>query len=52
MIVAGNHIYQKCGYCGRYIKVTGWFHGIHLCVTPEERAAIDKQIAKQLKEMK
>lgn len=29
--VVGNHIYQYCWGCGRYIKQTGFSKGIHLC---------------------
>jgi hypothetical protein len=43
MIVAGNHIYERCGYCRKLVRMTGWFAGVHVCLLPEERAAIDRR---------
>jgi hypothetical protein len=41
MIVAGNHIYEQCGYCGKLVRMTGWFARLHFCMTEEERRKMD-----------
>lgn len=43
MIVTGGKIYDQCYYCHKYIKLNGFFGGLHICLTPEER----KQVASQ-----
>ena len=35
----GKHAYGACEDCGRFIRVTGWFGGWHLCLTEAERIA-------------
>lgn len=37
-IKVGNHLYQQCADCGRLIKMTGFWKGIHLCAPPEQRS--------------
>lgn len=32
----GNHLWGRCGDCGRIVKLTGWTRGVHLCVDEEE----------------
>lgn len=39
MIQLGNHLWATCADCGKLVKLTGWFRGLHLCLTPEEIAA-------------
>jgi hypothetical protein len=43
MIVAGNHIYERCGYCRKLVRMTGWFAGVHICLTEEDRAMVDAE---------
>lgn len=31
-IRVGNHLYEMCGMCHHYVKLTGLFKGLHLCV--------------------
>ena len=31
VITVGNHVYALCPKCGRLVKLTGFFKGIHLC---------------------
>ena len=33
--IIGNHLYEKCK-CGKWVRMTGWFSGLHLCLTDEE----------------
>lgn len=35
----GNRLYTRCQDCLKFVRVTGWFAGWHLCLTPEELAA-------------
>lgn len=28
----GNHLYGMCSACRKWIKLTGFFKGIHVCV--------------------
>ena len=44
-IVAGNHVYEECGYCRKLVRITGWFAGVHICLLPEERRQIDLERA-------
>ena len=37
-IIAGNHIYQRCEVCGKLVRMTGLFAGLHFCLTDEEIA--------------
>ena len=32
----GKHLYANCNLCGKLVRVTGWFKGIHLCLSPYE----------------
>lgn len=41
MIVAGNELYEQCGYCGKMCRISAWHGGVHICVSPEERARIN-----------
>lgn len=34
MIVAGNHIYERCPYCVKMVRVSGFLGGLHMCLTP------------------
>mgnify|MGYP007134671691 CR=1 FL=1 len=38
MIIAGNKIYEKCGYCGRMVQLNKFLFGsLHICALPEQR---------------
>lgn len=37
--------YSQCSYCGKYVKLSGFFAGIHVCVSDEDIARIDRQRA-------
>lgn len=36
MIIIGKHAYQKCRECGKLVRITGWFAGLHICLSDEE----------------
>lgn len=43
MIIAGNKIYDHCGYCGRLVCLNKFILGsIHICLSAEERQKIDR----------
>jgi hypothetical protein len=37
-VIIGNHRWEICTDCGKFVKLTGWLRGVHLCLTPEELA--------------
>ena len=39
-VIIGKHLYMRCEYCGKFVRLTGWFARWHLCLLPEEIAAI------------
>jgi hypothetical protein len=34
--------YGMCGYCGKYVKLSGLFAGIHICVDDATRQTVDR----------
>lgn len=36
VIIIGKHAYQKCRECGKLVRITGWFAGLHICLSDEE----------------
>ena len=43
----GNHLYAQCGGCNRYVRLTGFLGGFHLC--QKERTVNEpKSICKKL----
>jgi len=42
MVIAGNRVYQRCADCGKLVRMTGIFAGIHLCLTDEEKRELDR----------
>jgi hypothetical protein len=37
MIATGGKLYEQCYDCGRFVKISGFFGGIHICAAPEQR---------------
>lgn len=37
-MIIGNHMWGKCDYCCKLVKLTGFWRGLHLCLTDEELA--------------
>jgi hypothetical protein len=35
--VIGNHLYSQCPMCMKWVRLTGWFARLHLCLSPRER---------------
>lgn len=33
--------YERCHYCRKWVKLSGFFRGMHLCLSPENRARQD-----------
>lgn len=33
--------YEQCHYCRKWVKLSGFFGGIHVCLSPEDRAQQD-----------
>ena len=47
MIATGGKLYEQCHYCRGWFNVAGFWKGIHICLTEEERRAIDQQAKQQ-----
>lgn len=39
MIAVGSRLYSRCGTCDKVVRATGWFAGMHRCLSPDEWAA-------------
>lgn len=47
--IAYGKPYGQCNYCHKWVKLAGFFSGLHICLTLQERADIDTMRINQAK---